>query len=206
MVGYFGDDPGDPVIVPARAASPASRARCSTAAAPTRPTASVASTSPSIPRSRSSTKTAHARAGSPTAPDQEQSDELTLTRRCRELGTVRSLLRLPAEAEVTIFARGGALGAGALSSDAKIWPMLSRDECCERLPTAACPKPKASSGLARPAWRLIRRRGSHCRDGRDPKIGGGADLGRAIMADQRVRGWVRTVGPDQLRHAAGSRR
>ena len=55
-IGYFGDDPGDPVVVPP-AASPASPAPCSTGAAPTPRITSVAPTSPSTPPSRSSTRT-----------------------------------------------------------------------------------------------------------------------------------------------------
>jgi Phytanoyl-CoA dioxygenase (PhyH) len=57
LAGYFGDDPGDPLIVPA-AASPASRRRSSTAAAPTRPTACDASTSRDTRPSRSSARIA----------------------------------------------------------------------------------------------------------------------------------------------------
>ena len=64
LIGYFGDDPGEPVIVPAGSIA-ASRARSFTAAAPTRPTACVASTSRSTRPSRSSMTIARDRGTSP---------------------------------------------------------------------------------------------------------------------------------------------
>ena len=64
MIGYFGDDPGDPRHR-ARRQHRCFSSTSSTAAAPTRRTRSAASTSPSTPPSRCSARTAHDRDTSP---------------------------------------------------------------------------------------------------------------------------------------------